>query len=341
VSEPLLRVEQLEKHFPLPRGDKVVQACHQVSLDLEAGETLGLIGESGSGKTTVGRCLLRLLEPTAGEIHFRGTRIDQLRSRDFRPYRAKMQIVFQEPFEALNPRMTVGRLLEEPLRLLGVSDRGARRDRVRELLDEVGLGRQRVAAHPAELSAGDQQRVGIARALATRPDFILLDEPTSALPPSATREILGLLRRLQEELGLAYLFISHDLSLVRFFCDRVAVMYLGEIVEIGDMATVFDHAQHPYSRALLDSVLLPDPTRRRRDRAATFRLEGEIPSPVDLPQGCYLASRCPLVRDRCRTEPQALRPVPGGQLARCWRMAEGDVREDELPQRVPAGLERS
>lgn len=334
LAEPLVQVSELEKHFPLPRGGGFVQACHRVSFEIARGETLGLIGESGSGKTTVGRCLLRLLEPTAGELRFGGERFDAMSARDLRGFRSKLQIVFQEPYEALNPRMTIGMLLEEPLRLSGMKSASERRERVQELLDQVGLARRVAAARPAELSSGDQQRAAIARALAPRPDFIVLDEPTSALPPSATIDILALLRSIQRELGLAYLFISHDLSLVRHFCDRVAVMYLGEVVELGQMAAVFDDPQHPYSRALLKSVLSPDPARRRRDHPPSFRLEGEIPSPVDLPKACYLAGRCPLVKERCQEEPQALRRVPGKQLARCWRAVEGDLEGPDESIRI-------
>lgn len=328
MTQPLIEVRDLTKRFPLAEKDRFVQACHRVGFTIAAGETLGLVGESGSGKTTVGRCLVRLIEPTEGEIHFEGDRIDHIDQRRFRALRGKLQIVFQEPAEALNPRMSVSRLLAEPLRLHEGMSKVERQARTVELLEQVGLSPRVAEARPAELSPGDQQRVAIARALATNPQFVVLDEPTSSLPPDATEEILQLLGKLQRDIGLSYLFISHDLSLVRHFCDRVAVMYLGQVVEVGELADVFDSPQHPYSRALLSSVLMPDPTHRRRDNPPDFVLEGEIPSPVDLPPGCYLAGRCPVVVDRCHTDAQHLEPVEGRQHVRCWRITSGDHRWD-------------
>lgn len=330
---PLIEVSDLEKHFPLSEEGKTVQAAHNVSFTIQPGETLGLIGESGSGKTTVGRCLLRLIEPTSGEIRFRGERIDQLDYSDFRPYRAKMQIVFQEPTEALNRRMSVRKLLREPLRLHEWGDEAAVDRRINELLDMVALPSAVIDRRPPELSGGAKQRVAIARALATNPEFVVLDEPTSALPPDSEEVILGLLRELQDELDLSYLFISHDLSLVRHFCDRVAVMYLSQIVELGTFEEVFGNPQMPYSRALLSAVLLSDPGNKRADRDLRHELEGEIPSPVDLPDGCYLASRCPIAKQpRCAEEPQVLTPVAGEHLVRCWRTTEGDYSYTKRPE---------
>lgn len=320
---PLVSVRDLEMRFPLSDG-KFVQACNRVSFDVFPGETLGVVGESGSGKTTVGRCVLRLLNPLGGQIHYRGTRIDQLTANRFRTYRSKMQIVFQEAYDSLDPRDTVETMLVESLTLHGKGDRARKQARAAELVDQVGLPRRTLEARPAELSAGDQQRAAIARALASDPDFIVLDEPTSNLPPDAEVEIIELLQRLQQELELAYLFISHDLSLVRHFCHRVAVMYLSQVVEIGPQEEIFANPTHPYTRALLESVLRLTPRRRRRENPPDFQLRGEIPSPVDLPPACYLASRCPMVLDRCRQEPQELLPLVPGHDIRCWRGVEGD-----------------
>lgn len=318
---PLVQVKDLDVLFPLPDG-KAVQACDKVTFDVRERETMGLVGESGSGKTTVGRCLVRLVQPTAGEIWFNGERIDHLSQRDFRPYRKKIQIVFQEAFDSLDPRQRVAETIEEPLRLYGMSDKHQRAARVSELLNQVGLPNAVRSSHPGELSAGDQQRVAIARVLATEPTFIVLDEPTSNLAPDAESDIIDLLQRLQQEFSLSYLFISHDLSLVQHFCDSVAVMYLSQVVEMGPKADVFGGALHPYSQALLQSVLSAEPSLRRQRREDRLRLAGEIPSPIDLPKGCYLASRCPLAAERCREERQELRTVNAGHTARCWRAAE-------------------
>lgn len=330
MTNPLIEVRGLTKRFPLPERNRFVQAAHDVSFTIGHGETLGLVGESGSGKTTVGRLLVRLLDVSEGEILFRGERIDQLSRKEFRPKRSEMQIVFQEPAESLNPRMTIRQLIAEPLRLHGLGTASNRDERVETLLEQVGLSLSVGTLRPSSLSSGNMQRVAIARALATSPSFIVLDEPTSSLPADATEGILNLLRQLQQTLGLSFLFISHDLTLVQHFCDRVAVMYLGQIVEIGSLDQVFGDPQHPYSRALLGSVLRPDPTSRRVDVPPRLALEGEIPSPVDLPPGCYLAGRCPAVVERCHVEPQVLAPVPPGHLSRCWRVSSGELKIGEL-----------
>jgi len=330
MTKTLIEVNGLTKRFPLPERDRFVQAAHDVTFSIATGETLGLVGESGSGKTTVGRLLVRLLDVSEGEILYKGERIDHLSNKEFRPRRSEMQIVFQEPAESLNPRMTVRQLISEPLRIHGLGAASERDGRVDDILEQVGLSASVASVRPSSLSAGNMQRVAIARALATSPRFVVLDEPTSSLPADATEEILALLRRLQVDLGLSYLFISHDLTLVRHFCDRVAVMYLGQIVEIGSLEQVFGDPKHPYSRALLGSVLRHDPTSRRVDVPPSLALAGEIPSPVDLPLGCYLASRCPAAVDRCRTQPQQLEVVPAGQMVRCWRVCEGDLDWDEV-----------
>lgn len=324
MSEPVIRVEGLSKSFPLPHGGKKVQACSDVSFSIDEGKTLGLVGESGSGKTTVGRCLARLLDFEEGEITFRGERVGQISARDFRPYRKQIQIVFQEPSESVNPLRSVQHILEEPLRVHRLGSNRSRGERVREILVLIGLDADILARKPRELSASVLQRVAIGRALITEPSFIVLDEPTSALPPDAKPVIMELLRELQAELGLTYLFISHDLSLVSEFCHDVAVMYLSQIVEQGPASDVLGSPAHPYSQALLNSVLNPDPEAGRGVGATEVTLEGEIPSPIDLPRGCYLQSRCPFAVAEC-SEPQLLAEVPIAgniQRVRCWRAPE-------------------
>ena len=326
-SDALVEVKALSKHFVLP-DKRRLQAVQSVDLSIPAGHAVGLVGESGSGKTTVGRLLVRLLEPDAGTVLFAGRDITALDAKAFRPQRARMQIVFQDPFDSLNPRWKVDRIVREPLDLHGLG-RGEpannatdeeKRRRIAELLDMVGLSPEIGNRKATALSAGEQQRVCLARALATQPEFLVLDEPTSALPPAARVEMVKLLADLRRRLGISYLFISHDLWTVGQVCDEVAVMYLSQIVEQGTRAQVFEHPAHPYTQALLDSVLLPDPTDRRVDRQRKD-LEGEIPSPVDLPAGCYLAGRCPLVEERCRAERQELVTMSDGRSVRCWKVA--------------------
>ena len=318
---PLVRVEQLVKRFPVRGSDGFVSAVSDVSFEIGAGETLGLVGESGSGKTTVGRCLLKLIPPTSGRIAFRGEDITNLSQAEFRPYRRHLQSVFQEPYYSLNPRYTAFTTIAEPLRLLGERDKNKLQARVSELAARVRLDARSLAAYPHQMSSGEQQRVGIARALATNPDLVVLDEPTSMLDLSVRAEIIDLLIALQQEFRLAYLFISHDLTTVEYLCHRVAVMYLSQIVELGTVGQVFGNPIHPYSRALLSSALPADPKVRR----SSYLMQGEIPSPVNLPLGCYLASRCPEVRPECRAEPQVLTDVGDGHLVRCWRAASGDI----------------
>jgi oligopeptide/dipeptide ABC transporter ATP-binding protein len=320
-EQPLLRVEHLVKRFPVRGSDSFVSAVSDVSFEIRAGETLGLVGESGSGKTTVGRCLLKLIPPTSGRIVYRGEDITAHSESEFRPYRRYLQSVFQEPYYSLNPRFTAFNTIAEPLRLLGERDKTALRSKVAELAERVRLDARNLAAYPHQMSSGEQQRVGIARAIATNPRLVVLDEPTSMLDLSVRAEIIDLLIALQQEFGLAYLFISHDLTTVEYLCHRVAVMYLSQIVEFGTVAQVFGNPQHPYSRALLSSALPADPTVRR----SSYLLQGEIPSPVNLPVGCYLASRCPEVKPECRAEPQLLADLGEGHLVRCWRAATHDI----------------
>lgn len=331
TREVLVDIKGLVKQFTIPGTKAVVHACSDVDLTLYKGETLGVIGESGSGKTTLGRCVLRLINPTAGEVIFEGRDVTKMTGAEVRHLRTDMQIVFQEPFDALNPQITIWKQIVEPLRIHTDMSKQQRRARSLELLALVGLPPSVADAVPAMLSPGALQRASIARAISTNPKLVVLDEPTSALPPEAEAEIMALLKRLQRELGLTYIFISHDLALVRSICDRVAIMYLSQVVELGAREEIFNHPRHPYSRALLASVLLPDPKQRRDQSNRAERLEGEIPSPINLPQGCYLATRCPYVTDRCRQEPQRL--TMAGQndhFARCWRMTEGDLTEEEI-----------
>jgi oligopeptide/dipeptide ABC transporter ATP-binding protein len=313
----VLAVQALVKHFPVGHG-RAVKAVNGVSFQIERGEALALVGESGSGKTTVGRCVLRLIEPTSGAIAFRGDDILTMTPEQFRGRRRHLQLVFQEPYDSLNPRMPIGRILDEPLMLAGRGSPAARLSRVQDLLDMVGLGRSFIALYPHQLSGGEQQRVGIARAIATDPDLVVLDEPTSALDVSVRAEILDLLVDLQARLGFAYLFISHDLTAVRRVCQRVAVMYLGRIVETGRTDEIFERPLHPYTRALLSSVLYPDPAREQ----ARFLLTGEIPSPIDLPPGCPLYARCPWSRPECDLSVPPLEALLPDRHVACFRARE-------------------
>lgn len=314
----VLEVDHLVKHFPIRRTRDVVHAVNDVSFSIRTGETLALVGESGSGKTTVGRCVLKLIEPTAGRIMFAGHDLAAMKANQMRKLRPRIQMVFQEPYESLNPRFTVRQILDENLYLEGRLSRRQRADRVLALLDEVQLPRRLLGAYPHELTGGEQQRVAIGRALSTQPELIVLDEPTSALDIGVRVEIIRLLRQLQRDTAVSYLFISHDLSAVREIASRVAVMYLGEIVELAPNPDIFDEQLHPYGQALLTAVLLPDPTAHIQAVA----LSGEIPSPVHLPSGCRLHPRCPFVIDRCRVEWPSATEFGGGRVAACHRAAE-------------------
>lgn len=327
AAQPLLTVARLGKDFPIRGSRKSVHAVDDVSFAIARGETLGLVGESGSGKTTVGRCVLRLIEPSRGAIAFGGMDMSGLDQAALRPHRARMQIVLQDPYDQLNPRWRVRDVVAEGLDLHLSLDKEARETRIAELLELVGVPPGLADARPKALSAGLQQRLAIARALATEPELIVLDEPTSALAPAARAGVIRLLRDLQDRLGLSFLFISHDLNTVRHLCHRVAVMYLGQIVEIGAREQIFERPQHPYSRALLAAHLRPDPMDRRVDRSHGDALEGEIPSPIDLPPGCYLAGRCSMRQERCVTERQALSPSLEGSQVRCWRVTDVEPRQ--------------
>jgi oligopeptide/dipeptide ABC transporter ATP-binding protein len=315
----LLHVADLVKHFPTSRSRSVIVAADHVSFHIAPGETLALVGESGSGKSTVGRCILRLVEPTSGTIRFHGQDITKLRRREFRQLRPNLQMVFQEPYLSLNPRMRAGQAIFEPLRISAKVPSQARAARVLDVAQMVGLSSDVLERYPAHLTQGEQQKVAIARAIATEPEFIVLDEVTSALDISVRTEITDLLIKLQQELGVAYLLISHDLSTVRRIAHRVAVMYLGRIVEVGSVEDIFTAALHPYTRALLASTLEVDPAEVER-----WKLGGEIPSSIDLPRGCYLYSRCPLRDAVCADHYPPLVEVRPGHWSACFMVHKID-----------------
>ncbi|OLB96612.1 MAG: hypothetical protein AUI15_13915 [Actinobacteria bacterium 13_2_20CM_2_66_6] len=306
----------LVKRYPLPGGKGTVHAVNGVSFTIRAGETLALVGESGSGKSTVGRCILRLVEPTSGRITFDGFDTAQMSKSRVRSWRANAQMIFQDPIDALSPRMRVQTILEEPLRLHTKLDRAARRERLLELLEYVKLPARYLDRAPRQLSGGEAQRIAIARAIATNPGFLVLDEPTSSLDLSVRASVLSLLSTLQKRLGLTYMLISHDLHTVSAYADRVAVMYLGAIVEMGPAQRLFEDPQHPYTQALLSASLPADPTQRSN----RFLLAGEVPSPIDLPHGCLFASRCPLVIEPCLPQQPRFRVAGPEHIAACIRL---------------------
>jgi oligopeptide transport system ATP-binding protein len=315
---PLLEVSGLRKVYRLKTGFRTraeLVAADDVELSIERGETLALVGESGSGKTTVGRCVLRLEEPTLGDVAIDGQAVTGLRSREVRGLRGEMQMVFQDPLDSLNPRHTVGELVAEPLLLHGIVSKDELRAELEQLFAIVGLGPQHVDRYPHQLSGGQQQRVGIARALAPRPKLVVLDEPTSALDVSVQAQIINLLRDIQRERELAFLFISHDLAVVNLLADRVAVMYLGRIVEIASREVVLNRPAHPYTRALIEAIPVDHPSQRRKRLA----MRGEPMSPIDPPAHCHLVSRCPFAKPVCSEVPAELVEVMPGHATRCVR----------------------
>ena len=328
---PLLEVEGLKKHFPIHGGllggvTAKVLAVDGVSFTIDRGETLSLVGESGCGKSTVGRAVLRLITPTEGEVRLDGQRIDNLPAAQLRPLRRRVQVVFQDPFSSLNPRMTVRDLLAEPITNFGLARGADLEARIGVLMDKVRLPRDAISRYPHEFSGGQRQRIGIARALAPGADLIICDEAVSALDVSVKAQIVNLLAGLQDELGLSLLFISHDLAIVEHLTHRVAVMYLGKIVELADRATLFSTPHHPYTRALLSAVPVPDPEAKR----SRIILTGDVPSPINPPSGCRFHTRCPYVFDRCLTEEPALRNVGSGHVSACHLQSVPDAQ-------VPAG----
>jgi peptide/nickel transport system ATP-binding protein len=314
----VLEVQGLKKYFPVRRGllrrtVGYVHAVDDVSFTIGAAETLGLVGESGCGKTTVGRSILRLIEPTAGSIRLDGHEISGLSKAELRPLRQRMQIIFQDPFSSLNPRMRVGDIVAEPLKLHGGAGKRARRERVAELFERVGLRRAQMDNYPHQFSGGQRQRIGVARALALNPRLIVGDEPVSALDVSIQAQVINLLRDLQRDLKLSYLFISHNLAVVEHISHRIAVMYLGRIVEYTDKTTLFTRPLHPYTEALLAAVPIPNPAVKRVRRV----VQGDVPSPLRPPPGCHFHTRCPYAEARCRSQVPPLREVEPGHTVAC------------------------
>src|SRR5438128_4049983 len=331
---PLVELEHLKVYFPIKSGVVLdrhvgdIRAVDDVSLQIKRGETVGLVGESGCGKSTVGRTILRLYKPTAGRILFEGRDISQLGENELRPLRRRMQMVFQDPYASLNPRHSVGRIVGEPLRTHRLAGRRETAGRVRDLLGVVGLPTDAASRFPHEFSGGQRQRIGLARAIAVNPDFVVADEPVSALDVSIQAQIINLLEELQEEFDLTYLFIAHDLAVVRHISDRIAVMYLGSIVEVSPAAELYDNPLHPYTISLLSAVPIPDPVvERQRD---SILLAGDLPSPANPPPACRFHTRCPYVQPtRCRDDVPPLRKLASGHLVAChWaeQIKEGTIR---------------
>ena len=324
MQESLLSVKDLKKHFPVEEGffksrKKVVHAVDGISFDLGKNEVLSLVGESGSGKSTTGRLILRLLEPTEGEIIFMGDDISNAGRTRMKELRRQMQIIFQDPYASLNPRMTVGEIVEEPLIVHRIGTKQERREEVASLLQKVGLSPEVIRRYPHEFSGGQRQRIGIARAIALKPGLIVADEPVSALDVSIQSQVINLLKDLQEEYHIAYLFIAHDLNIVRIISDRVAVMYLGIIVEHAEVEELFKRPLHPYTQALLSAIPVPDPSRKERK---IILLEGDIPSPIDIPPGCRFHTRCPKMIPRCKEIIPRLEDFGSGHTAACIRASE-------------------
>jgi oligopeptide/dipeptide ABC transporter ATP-binding protein len=317
MTTPLLEIKSLTKHFASKQGffrkEKVVRAVDGVNLTVYPGETVSIVGESGCGKSTTGRCILRLIEPTEGEILFEGQDIRKLNEADLRRARRNMQLVFQDPFASLNPRKTVGQILEDPLIVHGIGTAADRRRQVEEMIDIVGLSKQHLDRFPHEFSGGQRQRIGIARALILRPKLIIADEPVSALDVSIQAQILNLMQDLQKEFKLTYLFISHDLSVVRHISDRVAVMYLGKVVEVADKQTLYEKPTHPYTQALLSAVPVPNP----HQTTQRIILEGDMPSPANPPSGCTFHPRCRHCMDICKTAAPPLKELSADHWVSC------------------------
>lgn len=322
---PVLEITAMERHFDASGGG-TVRAVDGVSITIGRGEVVGLVGESGSGKSTVGRCAVRLDEPTGGTVRINGTDVTHLSRRAVRPLRKDFHLVFQDPSSSLDPRMTIGQIIAEPIKLHRQARGEEVRARVEQLLAQVGLRPEHADRHPHELSGGQRQRISIARALSCDPDLVVADEPTSALDVSVQASVLNLLADLQRDRGFGCLFITHDLAAVEFLADRIAVMYLGQIVEQAPTAELFASPKHPYTQALLSAAPVPDPVEQRsRERIV---LHGDLPSPLDPPAGCRFHTRCPLATDRCRTEVPVLRELPGGRQVSCHLVGEDGTAPD-------------
>jgi peptide/nickel transport system ATP-binding protein len=317
-NEQILEVTDLKKYFPIRKGILSrtvgnVLAVDGLSFSIQQGETLGLVGESGCGKTTVGKTIMRLIEPTAGKIRLKSEDITHLTGDQLRPARREMQMIFQDPYSSLNPRMSAGEIVAEPLENYGLAKGRQKKERVAALLNRVGFRREHIAKHPHEFSGGQRQRIGIARALALNPSLVVADEPVSALDVSIQAQVINLLMDLQKEFNLTYLFISHDLAVVKHISHRIAVMYLGKIVELTDKKALFSTPLHPYTEALLDAIPVPNPQIENQ----TILLEGDVPSPIDPPAGCRFHTRCPRVLKRCRSEEPLFREIQPGHSVAC------------------------
>jgi oligopeptide/dipeptide ABC transporter ATP-binding protein len=336
-KKELVQVRNLVKHFPVENSDDVVQAIDGVSFDILAGETLGLVGESGCGKSTVGRCILRLYEPTSGDVVFEGKNIIGLPNREMQKLRREMQIIFQDPYASLNPRLTIQSIVSEPLKIHGIGSKTERRERVADLLKKVGLDPNYMTRYPHEFSGGQRQRIGIARALALNPKLIIADEPVSALDVSVQAQVVNLLQDLQAEFGLTYLFISHGLAVVEHISQRVAVMYLGKIVEIADARELYENPLHPYTKALLSAIPVPDP-KQKRER---IMLQGDVPTPINPPSGCRFRTRCPWAIEECAQVVPELREIQKNHFAACIRVEGYDNAPKMISSSETIGVELS
>ncbi|MEF2244105.1 ABC transporter ATP-binding protein [Paenibacillus sp. IITD108] len=315
MSQPFIQIQELTKFFNLGGGN-ILKAVNSIDLSIQRGETVGVVGESGCGKSTAGRTIMRLYEPTSGTVKFDGKDIYKLKGAELKALRRNMQMIFQDPYASLNPRMTILEIIGEALDIHNLAgSRTERKKKVEGLLDLVGLNAEHVTRYPHEFSGGQRQRIGIARALAVDPAFIVADEPISALDVSIQAQVVNLMQQLQRKMGLTYLFIAHDLSMVKYISDRVAVMYLGKIVELSESSELYDHPLHPYTRALMSAIPIPDPeVEQQRDRIV---LSGDLPSPVNPPSGCQFHTRCPIATDKCKHDEPRLLEVRKGHYAAC------------------------